>query len=367
MLFKNTKNTINSKYSLWLTLALLLLLVLSIVIVNSVNMMSQTNQDIFAYTVKVHDTVEELDKTFERAEVNVNVMVDSIANSYDASKQQNKEYNLKFIKEIDGLVKSVLSNSPNVDGSWFQLNADLPFSTYAYNWYEFKGNQFVNVKNQFEKTNTLDRKITPEDDPYYFEAIANQKATWSAIYVDADTNEAMMTISAPVYKEHALVGVVGVDISTSNLRRILKDMQTVLGESELYLLDKKNNVILSQLSYNSNSPEDSYLFLDLFKGHKQGTIEYYDRLTQKTAIKLNLSNNYKIVITIKNKTLFSGTNQLVFIIYVLFILLILSTAMAFINQFKIMKKNEFPKIVNPNVDEETEQENKQSAKDEVIA
>lgn len=354
MLFDEIKN-INKKYLSWCVAALIFLIGVWFFISNSVDQVSQANQDIFAYTVKVRDVVEDLDKIFERAEVNVDVMADAISNSYDANKQQDKTYNLKFIEGINGLVKSVLSNSPNVDGSWFQLNADLPFSAEAYNWYEFKENQFIDVKDQFEGTPSMDRKITPEDDPYYFDAIDNQKAVWS-VYVDADKKESMVTISSPVYKEGTLVGVVGIDISMENLQQILKDMQSALGESELYLLDRNNKVILSQLLYNSKSPKDNYQYLNLFKGNNEGPVEYSDNFKKKTAIRLILSNDYKIVIAIENKVLFPDASWIFNLIYIAFALLIISLVIMFLKPFVTMKIKFPTKIAKSEPDETTEKE-----------
>ena len=323
-------------------------------ILNGRTLASNTHQNIFSYTVKVRNAVEGLDVIFERAEVNVNVMVDSISNSYDASKQQDKAYNIKFIKGINGLVKSVLSNSPGVDGSWFQINADLPFSAEAYNWYEFKENQFVNVKDQFVGTSSMNRKITPEDDPYYFNAVYNRKPTWSDIYTDPDTKNAMVTISAPIDKDGALVGVVGIDISINNIQQIINQMRTILGDCELYLLDKNNKVILTQSD--SNSKKENYQFLSLFKYNNEGPIEYKDNLTKKTAVMFTLSNGYKIVISIKDNTLYADTNQMSTINYGLFILLVLSTLIAFANQLKINKLNEELEFFDKNLDTKPTQE-----------
>lgn len=342
MVFEKIKN-ISYKSLLWLALALILIIGLLFFLYRNIDMVSKSNQDIFAYSVKVRNTVESLDKVFERAEVNVNVMADSISNSYNINKQQDKAYNLQYVEGINGLIKSVLSNSPGVDGSWFQLNADLPFSGYAYNWYEFKDNQFVDIKGQFEGTPSIDRKITPEDDPYYFEAVMNQKPCWSDIYTDADTKQSMTTISAPIYKEGVLVGVVGIDISVDNLQQILKDMQSVLGESELYLLDKKGKVILSQLP-SAYPVKDNYVFLSLFNGNFEGPAEYYEGIVKKTAIKLTLSNDYKIVISIKNNVLYRGTAPIINVIYILFGLLIILAIIMFINYLEIIRAN-MPKIV----------------------
>lgn len=356
MLSINKKNA-NSKQHLWLGFSLVLQIILLIFIANSFNVWSETSQDAFAYTVKVRDTVEQLDKIFERAEVNVNVMVDSISNSYNVNRQQDKKYNLGFVNNLDGLLKSVLSNSPGVNGSWFQLNIELPFPGESYNWYEFKEDQFIDIKNQFVATPS--REINPDDDPYYFDAINNRSLIWSDIYKDADTKETMMTISAPVYKNSLLVGVVGIDISIENLQQALKSMQLVLGDSDLYLLDKKKNVILSQISSDPDVSSTSCPFLGLFRGREEGPIEYSDHSTKKTAIKLKLSNDYELIIAINNKALFGKVTPFINIIYILLVLAFILTAIPFLNQFeiKIMKKT-------AQIKDETEKESEENDNEE---
>lgn len=351
-------------FNFWSIIALSIIAAIYLLfsIINDIKNTTEANQHAFEYTIKVWGAVESLDKVFERAEVNANVMVDSISNSYNISKQQDKSYNLQFVNEINGLVKSVLSNSPNVSGSWFQLNADLPFSVEAYNWYEFKDNQFIDVKNLFEGTPALDRKITPEEDPYYFNATVSQKAIWSDIYIDADTKEPMMTISAPVYKDEKLIGVVGIDISTNNLQQILKEMQLNLNASELYLLDTKNKVILSQLHTNTINHKTNYPFLNLFHGNR-GSITYQEGLTKKTAIMLPLSNNYKIIIAIKNKTIYKGISHTANILYLLFTLLVISMVMMFRYKAKTMRLGD-EKIVISKIESELKKDNYNESEDD---
>lgn len=339
MVFKNKKNLYI--HILLVTILSMILIWSMFFIVSSVNLMSNATKNIFDYTVKVRNSVEEIDKIFERAEVNVNVLADSISNSYDSSRQQDRKYNMQYIKEIDGLIKSVLSNSPGIDGSWFQMNADLPFSAHTYNWYEFRDNQFINVRDQLEgNPSTMDRRITPDDDPYYFGAINEEKSTWSDLYVDADTKVQMMTLSSPIYKEGILVGVVGLDVSADNLQQVLKNMQLVLSNSEIFLIDKKNNVILYQLFNDAKSTKDDYSFLNLFKGNQDEAVEYYDNFTKKVAILLTLSNKYKLIITFEDDSLLNGLNRLSVIIWVLFSLLVLSLIYPYISKMKILRVNE---------------------------
>lgn len=339
MVFKNKKNLYIHIFLV--TIISTILICSMFFIISSINIMSRETKNIFDYTVKVRDSVEEIDKIFERAEVNVNVLSDSISNSYDSSRQQDKKYNMEYIKDIDGLIKSVLSNSPGIDGSWFQMNANLPFSAHTYNWYEFRDNQFINIRDQLEgNPSTMDRRITPDDDPYYFGAINEERSTWSDLYVDADTKIQMMTLSSPIYKGGTLVGVVGLDISVDNLQQVLKNMQLVLSNSELFLIDKKNNVILYQLFNDAQSTKKDYPFLNLFKGNQDEAVEYYDNFTKKVAIQLTLSNKYKLIITFEDGSLLGSLNRISVIIWALFSLLVLSLIYPYISKIKMLMVNE---------------------------
>lgn len=324
MLFKYIKN-VRLQNVLLFAISLIIIISSLFFIVNTINSASKTNENIFSYITKVRDSAEELDKTLESAEINTNVLADSISNSYDASKQYNEAYNMQYIKNIDGLIRAVLFNSTGVDGSWFQLNSDLPFAIHAYNWYGYRNDQFINLRNEFISDPSLDRKITPEDDPYYFNAVNNKKSTWSDVYIDQDTRKSMITISNPIYKDGVLVGVVGIDISTDNLMDAMNNMQLLLGDSELYLLNTDNKVILSKSYGNSTTSKKNYPFLDKLNANKYQPIEYYDNFIKKIAIILTLSNKYKLVISFDYKSLMGDMSTLYGIIYTLFTLTVILT------------------------------------------
>ena len=306
---------INQKYMKYLSLTMFVLNIIAFVIVLifvmlSINGTIKGNKNIFAYSLKVNAAVEEVDKILERAELNTKVLSDSIYNNYDIINEHNKAYNLQFVNSLDGMVKAVLINTPGVDGSWFQLNADLPYATQAYSWYSFKNKQFINVKSQLDKTNSANRKITPENDPYYFNSLNSTEPTWSDIYTDPDTRKNMITVSNPIYKgsNKFLIGVVGVDISIDDLEQALINMQAILGHSELFLLNKKNDVILFRVDDASKPDGINYPFLKQLDSLKIRPIEYEDNSIKKTAIMVPLSNQYKIVIAIDNITINTQNN-----------------------------------------------------------
>lgn len=335
--FSRIRVNISPKLVLFFMLLVIFFISLLIFIVVSIKSAEKTNNNAFAYTIKVQNAYEELDMIFERAEVNLNVLADSISNSYNTDLQQNKEYNIHYIKNLDGLIKSVLINSPGTDGCWFQINADLPFSVQAYNWYQFRDDQFINLRDYFQNTLSMNRKITPNDDPYYFDALNKPIPTWSGIYVDTDTTSSMLTVSEPVYKDTVLVGVAGIDVSTEDLKLTMKNLQLILGDSELYLLDKNDNVMLSQFFNDKKPAKMNYPFIDLLKNGKLFPVEYYQNLTKKTAIELILSNNYKLVIVIENKVLFGNMNVIFNLIYTLFTLIFILLSLFFIVHFKVIQ------------------------------
>ena len=337
-------------------LILVILLIIGLVsfVFESINIAASINKNTFTYMVKARGTLEEIDKIFERAEVNVNVLSDTISNTYDINRQRDKGYNFRYIKQINGLVKAVLANAPGVDGAWFQLNADLPYSASAYNWYEFRDNQVFNLNEQFEDGPDNNRPITKENDPYYFEAIENQKTTWSELYTDADTKSTMITVSRPVYEDGVLIGVAGIDISTDNMQQALLNMQAVFYDSDLFLLNDKNDVMLSQLLDNSNSDLENSKVLKLIKNNQcnDGIVEYFENGKKKTAIMLALSNKYNIAITFTDSDIFEGVNQLFNTIY---FILIISLALILVTLAnKYAKKKTAPIIENTANESETE-------------
>lgn len=309
-------------------------------VINSVKIVSEKNKNNFAYTVKVRDTSKEIDKIVERAEVNVNTIHNIIKETYDINQLYDKEYNINFVKKLDILTKSVLINTPGVNGAWYQCNANLPFYNEAYSWYSMENGKIVNYRNILIKNSTTERPLTPETDPYYFEAINNEDINWSDIYIDPDSKVKMLTISQAVYKDDQLIGVVGIDISTSDLQKTLTNMQKVVYGSEIFLLDKDNQIILYQLAQGEKANGTAPPFIKLFENSKaEGLVQYKDRGIKKTAIKVALSNKYSVVMAFHDSQLFSGFGRLFRTVYLIFIIMAILSIVAILNKQQILKMN----------------------------
>lgn len=312
-------------------------------VIDSLKIVSETNRNNFIYTVKLRDSLSQIDTIVEGADTNLNVFSGYINDSYDIEKLYSKKYNDSFVHNLDFLTKSVLINSPGVDGAWFQLNYKLPFSSTTYSWYGRQKDKVVDVKAQLENNNIdSGRPLSTEDDPYYFQAIKAKKTIWTSVYQDADTKVPMLSIARSIYKNDILVGVVGVDISVNNVQKILKNMQAMFEGSEIFLLNNDKKIIVSQLEDDRSDSKRNYAFIDLFKKKvlvNQEMVEYFDLGVRKTALLLPLSNSYGVVITFPNSLIYKGFDSLFKTIYFVLAILIVLAVVTLFNRVRILKIN----------------------------
>ncbi len=358
MLFVKLKDLVKKYLAEIIISALVMLSILAFLIIN-VDVAHKSDVKIFSYSVMVRNTVEEMDKVFERAEVNLNVLSDSIANSYNSSRRHDKTYNMHFVSDLDSFIKSVLMNSPGVDGSWFQLNADLPYSAQAYSWYELRDSQFIDKKAEYDADfHNEERKITPQDDPYYFEAINSSGALWTEVYADADTKQKMVSVVSPVYKDGVLVGVVGLDVSLAKLEQILGFIRLELPKSEVYLVDNHKCILASEDDDGKpvNNPEKK--IKKALQMPNDGTIEYMEGLEGRCAIVLTISNGYKVIITAPNKVLFEGSNDLIRVLFLMYVLFAAATVFALINHFRIINLSGLADIFRAGIDLDSSKKDK---------
>lgn len=307
-------------------------------IANCIKLVNESNTNNFAYTVKVRNTSEEIDKITQKAEINVTTIRNIIKETYDINRLYDKKYNIEYVKNVDILIKSILKNTPGVNGAWYQCNIDLPFYNDAYSWYVLENGKIVNYRDKL--IHAPDRIMTPENDSYYFEAIKRNIITWSDVYTDPDSKIKMITISKAVFKNNKLIGVVGIDISAADLQLALWNMQNVVHNSEIYLVDRNDRIILYQLPPNEKYiPKDHY-FSKLFTRTKiEELAQYSENGIKKTAIQLVLSNKYSIVMVFRDSELFSNFNILFKTLYAIFIVMVILAFVAIKNKRKMLKMN----------------------------
>lgn len=292
---------------------------------NSIRVFSETNETNFSYSSKVVATMEELDKIVERGEVNLDVLVDSVALIYDVNKANDFEYNKVFIERFNVLTKSALINSPGANGIWFQISTEVPNYTRLYNWHLRKGKRIIDLKKWYDKNGVSDRPLTPEEDPYYFGAVKAKKTIWSDVYRDPDTHVAMITVARPIYRKSHLIGVMGVDFSLADLVLAMQNMHRAFPSAEILLLDLKSNVILTEPVINWSKPALKH-FNQIFSSavnKNENIVDLVDKGVKKTAVIMPISNEYHVVIMFLNSEIYKGYEQLLGSALFVFLILIL--------------------------------------------
>lgn len=344
MLIKRLNLATKNKTYIDIALPILIFLVLlqfGLYIKNSLDIISETNKNNFKYMVKARNASEEIDIIVERAEVNLNTMSDLIQETYNTKKIYDRQYNNKYLKSTDLMVKTALSNSPFIEGAWFQINIKVPGSSDLYSWYSREGTKIINLKAKIlSEIKNDERELNPEADAYYFQAIKNNKLSWSDIYYDYETKIPMISITKPIYKNNILIGVAGMDLALSELKGALKRIQSSFDGSEAFLLNEKNEVVLTQLT---NAKEKvSYEFINAFKDQvieEESLVEYKDNKAKKLAIMLPLSNKYNLIITFPYDLIYKGYKQLLLMTYFILAVLFASALVIFNSKNKIIKIN----------------------------
>lgn len=92
-----------------------------------------------------------------------------------------------------------------------------------------------------------DGKAPITERAWYAPAVANGKATLSEPYIDASTQDLVITIAAPVYRNGELLGAVGLDMALTRMMEIMGSLK--LGDTGYYTFVTKENTIL----YHPNS------------------------------------------------------------------------------------------------------------------
>lgn len=318
-----------------------LLVVIFIFSINTYKVVFETNKNNLAYNMKIINYVSSLNEIFQGAEKNVKILSDTIQDSYNINKFHNENYNVQFASRRNPLCKAILDSSATGEGSWFQINSDLPFHPYVYTWYVRRNGKLINYKHELEIAKAEQRKLTPEDDPYYFSAVRAKKPVWSDIYVDADSKINMMTYSYPIYKNNILIGVAGIDISVDGLRQALKDIQSKFEGSEIFLLNNHQSIVLAQLTPDEiNQPFDYSIIENIMRSdHHHMPISYIERGIERTAITIMLANGYHAIISFPSKVAFKGFDTLFFIMYSVLMGLVVLTLIAFSSKNRISEIN----------------------------
>jgi len=155
-----------------------------------------------------------------------------------------------YIDNVDWYVKDVLLADNTIQGAWFIVNPDLfmklegkkiTLQNFSFtSWYYYKDLKGVILKGP--RTN---ERITPEKDPYYFEAVRVGGMIITEVYIDPDLNIKMVSIASPVFNtKGTLIGVAGIDITKDRLAEILEEIKEKSIPLKAYIFNSEGKYII---------------------------------------------------------------------------------------------------------------------------
>ncbi|MGC7871435.1 methyl-accepting chemotaxis protein [Desulfosporosinus sp. SYSU MS00001] len=192
------------------------------------------------------------------------VLASELKTSTSQSVTKVEETTNMFMKGIEQDVNR-LSNDPSVMGITPGSNGSQALAVFKA--YKQSNNDVLNVyfgtadKRMILYPSTqLPNGYDPTTRPWYTQAVKAKGIVWTDPYVDAGTNQLIITVAKPVYNPQTnnLLGIMSIDISLNSLTQIISQMK-IGQQGYLIMLDKNNKIMVdpdkTQLGKDLSIPE----------------------------------------------------------------------------------------------------------------
>ena len=292
------------------------------------------------YSLSTTNSLYKLNGILSNLEKSVSILASTAEESFSAD-YINKEKLLDgYLNSFDGLLRQTTLKTDLVEGSWIQLNPEISLNRGSYysSWFHYQGKNLI-------KHPKIQRELTEESDPYYFQPAKTGKPNWTDVYIDPFINVDMITYSIPIYKNRILIGVAGADLSLQGLNSILAQIHSKYSGSEIFLING-NFKIISLFPYDKNKINKNLFdfnknLLPLKNRLKEkdtpGNIDYRERNENKIAVFSGLSNQNYLIMTVPTSTVYKNFNILINISYILFFILVLVTVYALWGKYRLQR------------------------------
>ncbi|MBP7652520.1 response regulator [Candidatus Dependentiae bacterium] len=324
-----------------LAVFILTVIVIFFLIKKNSNIILNDIKNNISYQIGKGSILSDVDETIEAVKSNVEILGQLALMNFDLS-SSSKKYFSSYINKIDSVTKLFLINTKWAHGVWVQLNPDLTFKNSTYcSWFLYKNGH--PAKQVIEN-----REFTPSEDPYYFKPITAGKGVWSEVYTDFDIKETMISYSIPLYKNSKLIGVAGIDITLKELSEKLIAMRNKYNGAELFLTDIDMHVIAPKYSTEGkeicnkdlcNCEKNLSFIKKKFSAEPSGYFDYVENGKNKIAVFTKVSDNFNIIATIPVSSAYRTFNILLYSLYVILAILMITIIYALRKSVQTMKNN----------------------------
>ncbi len=286
------------------------------------------------------NTGNEVNRMLESAESSVNALNTYISRSVDASLlAYNSDYRKEYIEEMTDHCEEMASAAYKVSSVYFRPD--------PYNYGSTGVFLAVNGYRDFLNVRTTDILRFEADDKehvgWFYEPWEKGKAVWMEPYLNKNLNATVITYSSPVYAQGRKLGVVGMDISFSD---ILKVVELANFREGYAFLVNANGDIIYHPDYPEGMPEllfddemskiSDFLVSDMSEDYKVGTFDYHKK--KHRIIRTDLANGMYMAIAVPESAIMNPLTQMLerMIILLVFLIMLVFFVGAMI-MFKIIK------------------------------
>lgn len=271
---------------------------------------------------------QEMNVPLRNIEQSVNTLYQYIYNQIDLERLDKEEvYGYEFLEKIEEVALNTVENTEGSIGIYFRLNPELISSTAGiFLTKDEKTGEY------FEHEITDIQKYAQDDMEHvgwYYQPIQNKKATWMEPYYNRNLDKKMISYVMPIFKDKKTVGVVGMDIDMSLLKKTINSVK-VYDSGYAFLISAKGDIV-----YHKDYPngmmrdkfESSLLDIKYILSKKQPGEEIYEYdwngQSRKMVLK-TLLNDMKIGVTVPSEEIDAPQEKLLrqFAISLVIILLI---------------------------------------------
>lgn len=205
--------------------------------------------------------------SLSKKETSVDDMVNFLREKFISGNYSSNDYSMnQYLDIADAYLNSMVSADKSIQGAWLSTNPDLfmklenkiiTLQNYSYTaWY------YKDVNGEVIKGPRDNKRITPEDDPYYFEAVRLKGMILTDIYTDPHLKIDMVSIASPFYdNDGLLIGVAGIDITKDDLTEAFKDIKKASDSSQVYIFDSEGKYVVGT----REPPQNLVSYLDRTK------------------------------------------------------------------------------------------------------
>jgi methyl-accepting chemotaxis protein len=163
-----------------------------------------------------------------------------------------------------------------------------------------------------------DYKEDNEDLDWYYNPIKAKKGVWSDIYEDSVSKVNMISYTMPIYSNNELIGVVGIDISFENLKKLILSTKVydtgnafLLSDDYDFLVDKRKT---SKDNFATMDNGKYKNIIDEMKKNKSSVIETNYEGKQTLIGYYRMDNGQIVGVNVPSLEVFKGLNTLMYII-----------------------------------------------------